>query len=46
MLGYMLNICVQAVARTIRRLLEGMEISVYGGTDACQGEWVSGRIDR
>jgi len=41
-----LNICVQAVARTIRRLLEGMEVSVYRAIDACQVEWVSGRMDR
>jgi len=29
-----------------RKALEGMEISVYGGIDACQGEWVSGKVDR
>jgi hypothetical protein len=42
----MLNICVQAVARNVRRLLEGMEVSVCGGMDSCRGEWVSGRMDR
>ena len=42
----MLNICVQADARTVRRLLEGMEVTVCGGIDACQGEWVSDWMDR
>ena len=28
------------------KALEGMELSVYGGIDACQGEWVSERMDR
>ena len=42
----MLNSCVQEVAANVRRLLKGIEVSVYWGKDACQGEWVCGRVDR
>jgi len=28
------------------KALEGMEVSVYGGIETCQGEWVSGKVIR